>query len=416
MTVLLGALVLLLLGLLGARFSFTWSHTPLGPRTFLMSGTHFLLVGVVLGSGPVGLLTPDVLEPLYPLLAMIIGWIGLLYGLQFDLHHLRDLPAAASRLALLQSVICLGMFATVACGALWLAGRLDRAAAAAALVAAAIAATSSPLGIAVLANLAHLRGRLSELLLFVASLDALVGIVAAQLVLVLFQPGNAAGWDPAAGLLWLLLAACLGLAFGILFLWLARTRPRGAELSLFLMGTAAFIAGAALRLGVSALFVAVGAGMLVANASPRRALIYRALQRWEKPLYVVLMVLAGALADLGRWPVWPLALGYVGLRLVSKWAGGALASRTLPGSQRPPAAFGLALATQSGMPLALLLSAGLSYGMLSPRAPAPVDIMFSTVVLAVIFSELAGPFLARYVLQRAGERVGPAMVPERHHA
>jgi len=41
--------------------------------------------------------------------------------------------------------------------------------------------------------------------------------------------------------------------------------------------------------------------------------------------------------------------------------------------------------------------------------------MFSTVVLAVISSELAGPVPARGILQRAGER-GPAMVPERHHA
>lgn len=45
-----------------------------------------------------------------------------------------------------------------------------------------------------------------------------------------------------------------------------------------------------------------------------------------------------------------------------------------------------------------------------------MELMFSTVVVAGILDEIAGPFLTRQLLQRAGERVGPAMIPGRPHA
>jgi hypothetical protein len=403
--VLLGALVLLLLGLLGARFSFTWAHKPLGARTFLMAGTHFLLVGLVLGSDTVGLLSADVLQPLYPLLAMIIGWIGLLYGLQLDFRHLRDLPPAVFGLAFLQAVLTFAVFAALATALLRTGGPLAASTTGAVLCAAAVACMSSPLGIAVVANLARLRGRLSELLLLVASLDALVGILAIQLVYSYYHPAELERRLTLPGPEWFGLAVAIGLAFGIIFIWLGRTRPESGELSLFLMGTAALVSGAAFYLGVSALFVAVTTGIVIANASPLQPRVYRALRQWEKPLYVVLLVIAGATVEPGHWLILPLGLGYLVIRLVSKLAGGWTASRFLPRGQRPPGGFGLALAAQSGMPIALLLSISMSYGAFGEIPSPTIELMFGSVVLAIIANELAGPFLTRSVLQRAGEGV-----------
>ena len=61
----------------------------------------------------------------------------------------------------------------------------------------------------------------------------------------------------------------LGTVCGIVFLWLTRKRPAGEELVLFLMGSAAFAAGAAMQLQLSPLFVCVVMGAVIANLAQR---------------------------------------------------------------------------------------------------------------------------------------------------
>ncbi|NIP83548.1 MAG: hypothetical protein GWM90_31710, partial [Gemmatimonadetes bacterium] len=93
MSPLVGVLVLVLLGLLGARFAFDPARAPLGPRLLLTTGAHFLLVGLLLG--PIlGFLTVEVVGQLEPLLALGLGWIGLLFGMQLDRDQLGQFPAS----------------------------------------------------------------------------------------------------------------------------------------------------------------------------------------------------------------------------------------------------------------------------------------------------------------------------------
>ena len=85
-------LILILLALLGARFSFSTVRVPPGPRLVFRTGTHFLLLGFVLGPQLLGLLTEDAVRQLFPLLGMGLGWIGFLFGLQLDHRNLRQFP------------------------------------------------------------------------------------------------------------------------------------------------------------------------------------------------------------------------------------------------------------------------------------------------------------------------------------
>lgn len=416
MHALVGALVLFLLGLLGARFSFTTAGSPVGPRFLFIAGSHFLLVGIVLGSDLVGVLTPAVLRALYPLLALCVGWIGLLFGMQLDVRQLKVFPRPLLLLALLQAVVAFLVFAAVAAGVFRLFGPLDRTVQAGIAGAAATACISSPLGVALVSRLTGAEGRLPELLLLVASLDALVGIVAIQLTFALYHPLQ---FGPSlfqrAGPEWVALAVAVGLAFGIFFLWLIRPRPTRDELAVFLLGLALFAAGTALYLGVSALFVAVTAGVVIANLSPFQPRMYAVLHEWEKPVYVMLLVLMGAMLDLTSWLTLVLAAGYTALRLLAKLAGGWTARRMLPAAERPPAHFGLALTPQSGMTVVLALSLGLSYGSWTTDEPSPMRMLVSTIVVAVILSELIGPLLTRHVLRR-GNAIHSAPVPEPSHA
>lgn len=417
MQALLGALVLFLLGLLGARFSFHTRGSPVGPRFLLAAGTHFLLVGVVLGSEPIMLLSPDVLRSLYPLLALSIGWIGLLFGMQLDFRILRAFPRSLTVLALLQAVIALAVFTGLALLLVEFALPVNRSVHAAVVAAAATACMSSPLGVALVSHLTGQRGRLSDLLLFVASLDGVVGVIAIQLTYAFYHPLEfGAGFYQRAGLEWTALALAVGVTFGIIFIWLVRPRPSRDELSVFLLGLALFVAGAALYLGVAALFVAITAGVLIANLSPLQPRLYALLHEWEKPVYVMLLVLLGATLQLNSWLVLPLALAYTIIRILAKAAGGWVARRVLPPAERPPAWFGLALIPQGGMPLALVMSIALSYGAISVRQPFITQLLISALVAAVVLSELVGPFLMRGVLRRHAAAGPPRPLLEGMHA
>lgn len=402
MNALIGALVLFLLGLAGARLSFTTAGMPLGTRFLFVAGTHFLFIGFLLGP-VVGLLSRDVIAQFFPLLALGLGWVGLLFGLQLDIRQLRRFPRRLTTAALLQAGIAFLVFFGLALLALTPFFEFDEVTQGVLLAAAATACVSSPLGVSAVA--ANVRGKTSELLLYIASLDAFVGIVALQLIAALYHPLRVNGLSAAAGAQWLLVAVAVGVAFAIFLLWLTRPKPDKDELVLFLLGSALFLGGAALYLGLSTLFVAMVAGMLVGNLSPMRRRVYAALQEWEKPIYVILLLLLGALVVVQSAAVVPLAIGYAVLRAIAKLAGGWVAARVVRPHLRVPSALGLGLITQGGMSLVIALSIVLAYGGLGSRDPVLTN--FTTaVVIGVLLSELAGPFLTRNLLRSAGELQG----------
>jgi hypothetical protein len=400
----ISTLILILVALLGARFSFSTLRVPPGPRLVFRTGTHFLFFGLLLGPHVLGLLTQESIRQLFPLLGLGLGWIGFLFGLQLDRRNLVHFPPAYFLVALGQALLTLVLF--LGLGGLGLAafGVIDRVEHLLLAGAAATACVSTPAGIALVSTNFLVKGKVRDLLFFVASLDALVGIVALQILYSLFPPGSVvAGYAPDPALEWTLVALGLGLVCGILFLWLTRPRPGAEELVLFLLGMAAFSSGAALQLQLSPLFVSVTMGTVVANLSQDPHRIYRVLQQWEKPIYVVFLMLAGALLDFPTIWVVPLALAYALLRATGKLLGNLVMVRSVPLSFRAPKRFGLGLLPQGGISLAMAISGVLTYTGLAVRGLDGVAILFSVVVLGVVLSELTGPFFTRNILLRAGE-------------
>jgi Kef-type K+ transport system membrane component KefB len=396
---LLGVLLLVLLGLFGSRLSFTMRRGPLGPRLVVATGTHFLFLGFLLGSGVLGLLSRDLISRLYPFLALGLGWIGFLFGLQLDRRQLARFPVGYSVLAAGQAAVAFLLFLAVGAAVfrgldVWTPDvRL------ALLTAAATACVSTPAGIALIRHNFLVRGRLSRLLLFIASLDAVVGIVALQLTYVSFRGPSLSPVGAWAVLGWTAVALALGAALGVVFLWLTLPRPGRDELIVFLLGLLVFGAGAALRLGVSPLFVCMVAGAVVGNMSALRRRVFAALEAWEKPIYVVLLILAGALLQFPTWLIVPLSLLYLLVRGVAKVAGGFLTPRLI--GVAAPLRLGAGLLPQGGISLAMVISATLMYGTL--ESEGSIRLVFSTVVLGVALSELLGPLLTRDLLRRAGE-------------
>lgn len=403
---LVATLVLILLALLGARFSFSTERVPAGPRLLFRTGTHFLFLGLLLGPAALALLSEDAVTQLYPLLGLGLGWVGLLFGLQLDRETLRHFPLGFHIVAAGQAVLTFAIFVGIGLATARGAGLGGTGIDVVLLAAAATAAVSSPAGIAMVSNNFLVRGQVRQFLFFVASLDAVVGLVALQLTYGWLHGTDVmAGFEVGGTAFWSVADVALGLVCGILFLWLMRLRPGREELVLYLLGISALVGGAALQLQLSPLLAAAVMGVVVANFSRDRERIYRALQQWEKPIYVVLLILAGAQLRFTTWWVLPLGAAYFVVRALGKVVGNALLVRWIPLPFQAPRRIGLGLLPQGGISLAMALSLVLvlSGAQLELLGHPAVDLLFAVIVVGVVLSELTGPVLTLQVLRRAGE-------------
>jgi len=406
---LISTLALIFLALLGARMSFSTLPVPAGPRLLLRTGTHFVFLGVLLGPHLLGLATPDAMDQLRPLITLGLGWIGLLFGLQLDRSAIRLFPVRFHMIAGLQAFGTLVAVLIPGTVLLMVFGRLGPEDVGLVGAIAATASVSTPAGVALVSTNYHVRGPVAELLLFISSVDAVIGIVALQAVYTLFPPDALTlGVAFAPALIGLPLAVGLGVVFAILFVWLSRPRPSPEEHVLYLLGLSALASGAAFWLQLSPLFLCVVTGAVLANIDPDAARIHRTLQAWEKPVYVVLLLLAGAFLQLPSLTVIPLAVGYALFRALGKIGASALAVRAFPPDFPIPRRLGMGLVPQGGITLAMAVSVLLTYQGVGFGEFDVGEIVFEVVLIGAVLSELVGPLLTMSVLRRAGE-IAPAV-------
>jgi Kef-type K+ transport system membrane component KefB len=399
-------LVIALLALAGSRISFSTERVPAATRLLFRAGTHFLFLGMLLGPLVLDVLTPDAVALLYPLLGLGLGWIGLLFGLQLERETLKKFPATFPSFAMAQALVTFFVVAGLGMAGLYLARFSSESASFVVLAAAATAAVSAPAGIALVSTNFLVRGQVRRLLFFTASIDGLAGILLLHLIYAWFHgTGVLPTFGPGGALFWAGAGLALGVVFGVVFIWLTRLRPEREELILYLMGISALSAGAALQLQLSPLFVGVIMGALVANLSPERARIFRELQRWEQPIYIVLLIIAGAFIRLPTPWIGALVALYTALRMLGKVAGTAVAARGLALDFRLPGASGLGLVPQGGISIAMALSLQVSLGGLGLQVSGhdAGELLFATIVLGVVASDLVGPLLTTRILRRAGE-------------
>ncbi len=401
---LLATLIIIFLALVGARFSFSTVNIAAGPRLLFRTGTHFIVIGFVLGPSVLNMVTREALEHLFPFFALGFGWVGFLFGMQLERDTVRAFAAHLHRFAVGQALLAFAFMTMVGLIGLLALGLLGRVEILLVLLAAATACTSAPAGIAMVSSNFLVRGPVRDMLFFAASLDGIVGIVLLQLIYAGYHPSDALGpLGELPALAWTVLAVAVGVLCAIIFVWLSRGRTAIEELVLFLMGIAAFAAGAALQLQLSPLFVSVVMGAVVANLVPDPRRVFRVMARWEKPAYVILLILAGALVRFSTPWIVPLAFVYTILRGGAKVAGAGTMVRveTLPFPT--PRFLGAGLIPQGGISLVMALSALLTFYGLEIGGVDASQGLFSVVVLGVVLSELMGPMLTTGTLRRSGE-------------
>ncbi|MCP3061620.1 sodium:proton exchanger [Myxococcus sp. K38C18041901] len=362
-------------------------------------GFLFLLFGVVLGPSMVGVLSPEDLQLMRPVMALGLGTAGVILGLNLEPRLLRLLPRPVYAAALAHSGTAFLFVAVPLVVPLVLTSRPSVVAAvgAASLLGAAASLSSGHFAV-----LAYRGGRMDRArglgVALLTMLDDALGLAVLAVALVL-----GAGSNPGEGLGLVCLAMLLGVLCGALLAFLTHAMNDLAELTTVTLGMVALVGGAAAYLRVSALLAGVACGATLALVGGRTVeRVARALGRVERPVFLVVVFLVGSGLYTRDWAAWALVPGFVGLRFLGKVVGGRLTQRLARGVLELPPRVGYALIAQGGLALCLVAE----YEFLVPGTLAR-RVLDVVVVGAVVNELLAGPAF-RQVLPPPPPREPPA--------
>ncbi|MCW5980612.1 MAG: hypothetical protein KIT09_21210 [Bryobacteraceae bacterium] len=314
----IGLVGLMVLAYLGGHRRFQQIERRLNIGHMVTVGLPFVLLGLLASHPAVGVLTPDILRDVAPLLSLGLGWIGFVIGSRFDARTFEGLPAGVGTALLLTTALPIAAI-LLACGvALFLTGEsvstpgVMRDAFLLA-TAGAMTARSAPQFLAASGQNASAR------LMRIIEFEQLAGVFGLMLVSAYSRPpGATVAWHlPGTG--WLFVILGIGTTMGIVVSATLTRINRDPQFTTVLLGAVAFTAGMASFLRLSPVSVCFIAGAIVINlAGAWREQVRHVLERLERPIYFLFLVIAGALWRPWEWQAWLLMVLFVASRVTSK--------------------------------------------------------------------------------------------------
>ncbi len=397
-------------------FAVTRWFTRFAERYVVMSGAEYLVVGALIGPlVPSHLLTQTALDSLQPFVSLLMGLLGFMVGLRSP-RGLGAGPAATVGILSASCVLIAVSGATLLAldllgvapprGSLplslpvmrgfgytltlksydahvWLS--LIVGAAAAVSASGVITRTRERLGAA---------GETGQLLTTLADTSQWVAIIALGLVLAVGRSTSAVTAYGVGLTEWALAALALGGLCGVLFSLFIGREIDPQRVFLAGLGVVIFASGIGTALGVSPLFVNWIVGVTVALTSTHADAVASAMERMEHPLYVLIMIFAGAMWQPVVGWIWILPLVYVAARYLGRAFFVPLFARALLAPPRVSLAHGL----WSQGTLAVAVAVNFSH-----RYPELASIALTTVLGGVLLNELLSHRLLRAVLIDSGE-------------
>lgn len=379
-------------------------------RFVVLTGFEYIALGILLGPQvPYRIPAFSDIEQLLPIVALALGWIGLLRGM--ELSRRVDTERAlrgTGRMVLIQGLCAGGLTAAAAYfvfsrGYFFAHDPIDGISGARSLwmgvgVLGCAAAAGSVAPLEVLERRYQVSGEVRDRIRRIARLSDPLAIFVFGLLFCILHP-----YDPNAPVQpnaaqWALISFGLGGLLGLLFMTFLGEDDSESGRFLAMVGIIVLASGAAYFLDLSPLLVNLTLGAVLVNTR-RGPQIRETLERTKRPMALVLLIFAGAL-----WkPVDPLdgvlvCAAYVALRFIGKVIGSTVASWLSP--LRRDCYRGLI--AHGEVSVAMAISVRLVF---EGRA---VDLAYTAILVSVIFNDWFAPRALRGLLIDAGDLRGEA--------
>ncbi len=371
-----------------------------------VGGAEYVVIGFLLGPRVTGLLGAEEVQDLTPLVSLALGWLGMLLGTYFRLPSLAVVDAIHLRIAFSEALVTFG-------GALafllalfhWVAGYAWQEASFQAVTLAAVATLSSAAAIDAVTRRAGRASSILPVLQLTARIDALVAVVAFGVLLAVFHQGQVSlKVRPPTATEWAVINLAVGVCSGVLFHLFLGPRQRNdtegdSRLFVALAGAIVVASGASYYLNLSPIYTNLVLGFILANSGSAHQDVTRLLLRTERPVYLALLVFAGAAWSPSSPELLFVAPVFVLVRLVTRFGGGWVAGALVaPPSLRSPG-LGRALLAQGGIAVALAVN----YTQVRPDLNADL-ILTATLVSVLLFDIVASREVSEVVRRSAAGR------------
>lgn len=354
-------------------------------RFLILSGVEYLLLGFVLGLAFPGMQDIENLQPIFPVIALTTGWLGLLRGTELRVREIRGAPDGLGTAMILHLAI-----PGLAVGSVAYFGFQVNGMIAALLGCVAAAHSSEPFQ--VLSARYQVFGPIASIVEKASRLGDVLVILAFGLVFCVFHEGTPGApelnwWQ------WTEITLVIGAGLGLLMRpFVAEGQSTHARF-LALVGIIFFASGAAYFLSLSALMVNLVLGIVLVNLSAAGQGVRGTLRDTERPMTIVLFVIAGALVRPAPWL--SVLVGFVAF-VALRSLGSLVASRLTSFRTELRGDLHRGFFAQSAVVVAMAVTFRLVV------EGALVDVAYIVILLSVIFHGLIGPRLLRGLLVDAG--------------
>ena len=383
----------------------------LSERFRLPKVTGYLLVGLLLSPSVSGLLPPVFMEKSEGIVHFALAVVAFMIGASLKLEKVRKLEK--SILAIMVAEAELSFF-FVAGGMMLLlpfvfpvssyTGGTEHTLMVP-LFLGAISAATAPAAVLAVVHQYRARGPLTLTLLGVVATDDAAALINFSVVL----GAGALLMGLSEGPIYMALLDPLvnigaSVAFGVAVGWLqgrhldAIASQSGAVISS--VGLLLLLYGAMDAFGWDGLLAAMSYGMMLVNTTARSDEMFSVIRRhYEEMIFVLFFLISGATMELEVIrEVWPVALLYVGFRILGKMIGSRIGARLSGAPETVRRYIGPALMPQAGVAigLALILYHHREFGGIGV-------IVLNTIIAATVINELIGPLLLKAMLVKANE-------------
>lgn len=388
--------LLVLIAFLGARF--ITKRTSLTPvNYFFYSGFIYIFLGLSLGRSGWGILSSSILSGLTPLVGLGLGWVGFLFGFQLETKYLKRFPGKYVSLSFLQVLFVFlsgGFVISFVLNLLYPQEQfylLYGMAAALGL----LLSLNSPTLLTMATRVIPERGNYYYLARFLVSVSGFWGIAGLALLLSFWHFPLFDSSVVLRGAVFLLAGTLFPILLGILFHHLTKKKTSEEQMLVYLIGLVFFVSGAALYFNLPPLYLSMVLGITFSNLTKIHEKLYPLLLSTEKPLYIIFLVLIGALWDVALdLRIAVLIVLMVVLRVLAYVLPLPLFRVILHFPLRLPFGFGLSFLSSGGIGVALAVSIKLAYPLLL------TDIFLTIALCGVLITEFIGPWGLRFSVFR----------------
>ncbi len=354
----------------------------------------FIVIGLILGSA--GVIPPDIIESLRPIINLALGFIGFTIGGELDLNKLFK---GSKKLLIILVCEAIGTFFIVTVVFQLLFGELYIS-----LIFGALASATAPAATVEVIREYCAKGELTQVILFVLALDDILAVILFNFVITYASPQFV--WSVfilITPLIEIVLAFILGGSLGYILVKLEELFKDETEWLILTVASIILCTGVSQFFGISGILSNIALGITMENLSSQE------FKRFEEkfeiillPLFIGFFVLTGAhlnfaiLIEVGIF-----AAIYVAARSTGKIFGAFGGAKLARESPKVANNLGFSLLSQAGVALGLAYLASSHLAMLGNATVG--FFIFNVITASVLIMDLFGPLGVKFSLQRAKE-------------